>query len=267
MHGIGNDFVVIDLVAQSLSLDWADFAREICRPHFGVGADGVLLLSRDPSSTLCMDMLNPDGSVGGMCGNGVRCVSRLAVDRGYAPPQFDLRVGERLLQIDAQDELIAVNMGCYQLDATSLGLDPSATDPVIGLRFVHRSFAGFGTAVSMGNPHLVFLVEDLDAIDVEGVGKHFEHHPWFTQRCNVQFVQVLDWHSARIRTWERGAGLTLACGSGACASAVATSLAGRTGRKVLVHLPGGDLSISILDDGSVIMAGGAQTVFHGELSR
>ncbi len=264
MHGIGNDFVVVDLVAESHSVDWSVLAQDLCRQHFGVGADGLLLLSRDTNMVLRMTMFNPDGSEGGMCGNGVRCVSRLAVERCYASSAFDLKVGDRVLQIETGQDQVAVNMGTYSLEGSALGLSPSATDPIIGLRFQFDGFVGYGTAVSMGNPHLVFLVDDLDVVSVEAVGRHFEHHPWFTQRCNVQFAQVENWETILLRTWERGAGLTLACGSGACASAVAASLSGKTGRRVLVRLPGGDLTISVLEDESVIMSGPAETVFSGE---
>jgi diaminopimelate epimerase len=264
MHGFGNDFVVLDRLKDPSALeDEVALAKMICDRHFGVGSDGLLFLESGNGSAFRMRMLNPDGSDGGMCGNGVRCVAKLAQERGYVKDWMELQVGERSLNIDFVADDVRVDMGQYSLLAEDLGLLDTVTEPFIGGHIEAKGYAFQGVAVSMGNPHLVFTVEDVKAMNVASVGPIFEHHPWFRKRTNVQFVEVKNRTSVHVRTWERGAGETLACGSGACAVAVAMLLTGRCDPAIDVYLPGGVLKITVQPDRSVILQGAARVVFEG----
>lgn len=259
MQGIGNDFVVLDAIAHpELPGDLGDFARKVCDRKYGVGADGLLTLERGESTPFRMRMFNPDGSVGEMCGNGLRCVARLIGVRGYGDVStVKIETGAGVLHATIGDE-ISIDMGKYDLSPDSIGLQWS------GDRFVEElvSKSMRGTAVSMGNPHLVIFATDAAAIELDHVGPIFEHHPWFVNRTNVHFVQVIDRGHLIQRTWERGAGITLACGTGACASAVAGVLTDRSDRSVDIDLPGGRLHVDVAEDASVSMTGPAELVFE-----
>jgi diaminopimelate epimerase len=227
-----------------------------------------------------MRMWNPDGSESEMCGNGIRCVARYLIDEGIVGEGLGIPIetGAGLLVLeDAGDGRVRVDMGPARLTRGEIGMVGPASE-----RFVAQELSADasppnplpisengegewrGTAVSMGNPHLVILVDDVDKIDIAKLGPALEHHPHFPNRVNVHFVQVLDRGHVRQRTWERGAGATLACGTGACASVVAAHLNGLTERSVDVDLPGGRLHIDYSDDGRVYMTGPAETVFDGE---
>jgi len=273
MHGIGNDFVVIgaldDLPLPEEKL--SEFARFVCDRHFGVGADGVIWILPSQVADFKMRIFNPDGSEAEMCGNGIRCAAKWFYDRDYAKGkavQVETLAGIKTVWVQEENGkavAVTVDMGepifAPSLVPTSLGGGSEAIE-------VTLSVEGAGTyivsAVSMGNPHCVVFVNDVDNFPVETIGPRIEHHPAFPKRTNVEFVQVLSRNEMKVRVWERGAGLTLACGTGACASLVIASRTGRTDRKAKVHLPGGTLTIEWRDDGRIYMTGPAVEVFRGE---
>ncbi len=273
MHGIGNDFVVIgaldDLPLPEEKL--SEFARFVCDRHFGVGADGVIWILPSQVADFKMRIFNPDGSEAEMCGNGIRCAAKWFYDRDYAKGkavQVETLAGIKTVWVQEENGkavAVTVDMGepifAPSLVPTSLGEGSEAIE-------VPLSVEGAGTylvsAVSMGNPHCVIFVNDVDNFPVETIGPRIEHHPAFPKRTNVEFVQVLSRNEMKVRVWERGAGLTLACGTGACASLVIASRTGRTDRKAKVHLPGGTLTIEWRDDGRIYMTGPAVEVFRGE---
>ncbi len=273
MHGIGNDFVVIgaldDLPLPEEKL--SEFARFVCDRHFGVGADGVIWILPSQVADFKMRIFNPDGSEAEMCGNGIRCAAKWFYDRDYAKGkavQVETLAGIKTVWVQEENGkavAVTVDMGepifAPSLVPTSLGEGSEAIE-------VPLSVEGVGTyivsAVSMGNPHCVIFVNDVDNFPVETIGPRIEHHPAFPKRTNVEFVQVLSRNEMKVRVWERGAGLTLACGTGACASLVIASRTGRTDRKAKVHLPGGTLTIEWRDDGRIYMTGPAVEVFWGE---
>lgn len=272
MQGIGNDFVVIDTLRDSVSLSGLPaLARSVCDRKFGVGADGLIFVLRREDK-LEMAMLNPDGSLSEMCGNGLRCFARLAVDRGYASGSFPVLTGAGELTVTAT---AAAPVATSQANNTE---SPSAASPKqsitidmgeasfpLGKALVDLNDGFRAVHVSMGNPHIVIITENVDAIPLEEVGPQLEHHPLFPQRTNVHFVQVVNRTEIKQRTWERGAGITLACGTGACACAVATAILGLTEGEILNHLPGGDLDLKFQEDGHVLMTGNAEYVFEGVL--
>ncbi len=272
MQGIGNDFVVVDTLRDSVSLSGLPaLARSVCDRKFGVGADGLIFVLRKEDK-LEMAMLNPDGSLSEMCGNGLRCFARLAVDRGYANGTFSVLTGA--------GELTVTTTGCSNHCAESLESETNivavAAAPItidmgkatfpLGCALIDLNDGFHAVHVSMGNPHIVIISENVDAVPLEEVGPQLEHHPLFPQRTNVHFVQVLSRTEIKQRTWERGAGITLACGTGACACIGATVTLGLTDRMVLNHLPGGDLHLEYEESGNVRMTGPAEYVFEGFLS-
>jgi diaminopimelate epimerase len=262
-HGAGNDFVVVDGRAAggrhhaepALATDWPALARRLCDRHFGVGADG-LLVAAPPSGAGAaqrMRMFNPDGSEAEMCGNGLRCFVRWLVERGEVPPGTTLAVetGAGVLAVEAGlDGRIAAQMGPPMLRPAEIPLAPRAAEgqpgdgPVLRLPLRVPQGEFEATCVSMGNPHAVVFVPDVAGIALEAVGPALERHPAFPQRTNVEFCQVLSQDRLRVRVWERGAGITLACGTGACATVVAARLRGAVGPRVTVELPGGELEVA-----------------------
>ncbi len=265
MQGIGNDFVMLDGLREPLpETDLPALARRANDRRLGVGGDGLILVERGETAPYRMRMFNPDGSESEMCGNGVRCFARLLKDRGYLESDVArVETGAGVLELTLLPEgRVRVDMGVAELDPARIGMAG-----VSGGRFVDAPFGAYrATAVSMGNPHAVIFVPDAAAVDLETVGPELERSPLFPRRVNVHFVQVLSRAELVQRTWERGAGITLACGTGACACAVAAFETGRAGRDVLVHLPGGDLAIAYGEDGRVLMTGPAETVFTGTLT-
>ncbi len=262
MHGIGNDFVMVDVIADGLpSNDLAKLAREANDRRFGIGGDGLILVEKSDGGRFRMRMFNPDGSESEMCGNGIRCFAKLLRDHGHTRESsvpVETGAGTLVVQL-LGDGRVRVDMGQARLTRGEIGMlgEPSE-------KFVESPVDGYlGTAVSMGNPHLVIFVDDVTAVDLASDGSRLERSGLFPKRVNVHFVQVLGDRLCQ-RTWERGAGATLACGTGACAVAVAAHLTGRAGRKSLIELPGGALEIEYLQDGRVLMTGPAETVFEGE---
>jgi diaminopimelate epimerase len=261
MHGIGNDFVLIDTIRDGQFIGDVSLAsRHFCDRNTGVGADGLILVERS-GEMLEMKMFNPDGSASEMCGNGLRTFGRLCHDRAYGGDEFPVKTGAGILTVKClPGQFISINMGQAILDPAKIGMVN-----VSGDKFVNEDIGNgfFGTAISMGNPHLVIFVDDVKAIDLEGEGVRFENSRLFQNRTNVHFIQVISDSEITQRTWERGAGATLACGTGACASAVAAYLNHKTGRNVKVNLQGGTLQVDYLEDGSVQMTGSAEYSFDG----
>lgn len=271
MQGIGNDYVYVNCFEETVS-DPNGVARLVSDRHFGIGSDGLILIKPSAVADCEMDMYNADGSRGAMCGNGIRCVAKYAYDHGIVNKKqitvatgsgiktLNLTVGE-----DNKVTLVRVNMGKPQLEAKSIPVvsekEQVIDEPITVDGTVYRM-----TGVSMGNPHAVVCVEDVDHFPLEKVGPLFEHHGFFPDRVNTEFIRVMDRKNVQMRVWERGAGETWACGTGACAVAVACIINGYTDREVTVHLRGGDLEI-FWDEmsGDVYMTGPAEEVFTGEI--
>jgi len=275
MHGIGNDFVMVNGFQNGLDESTvAELARAVCDRKFGVGSDGLILAVPGQKERFAMRMWNPDGSESEMCGNGIRCFANFVRDEGLTPETaFPVETGAGLLAVELMpDGRVRVDMGMAWLKRGEIGMTGPPVDtfidqPVPNIEpsaIRNPQSAVTATAVSMGNPHLVVFVDDVAPIDLEKVGPVFEHNALFPNRVNTHFVQVLTTSHIRMRTWERGAGATLACGTGACACAVASFLNGHTGRCAVVSLPGGDLEIEYSEDGTVYMTGPSETVFVGD---
>jgi len=269
MHGIGNDYVYVNALEERVD-DPAGLARLVSDRHFGIGSDGLILILGDAQADVRMRMFNADGSEGQMCGNGIRCVAKYAWDRGLArnnPMRVATAAGVKTIQLeigpDDKVALASVDMGEPILGGRAI---PVALDAD---RVIDQPIEALGrslrmTCVSMGNPHAVFYVDDAAAVDLERIGPAIENHPLFPQRVNAHFVQVHSPTEATMRTWERGSGITLACGTGASAVCVAGVLTGRTDRSLLTHLPGGDLRLEWRQsDNHVIMTGPATEVYQG----
>ncbi|CAO3432995.1 diaminopimelate epimerase [Azospirillum doebereinerae] len=280
MHGLGNDFIVVEEKALSgLDLDPAQLARRMCHRQTGIGADGLLLVSGpDPDDAVGMRVLNPDGSESSMCGNGIRCVARYVHDRAILRrPVLSVRTraGVMTVVVGLDGDTVTglrIDMGLPQFDAALIPVRAGA-DPVA---LLVGGASGSGTAVSsdgapplrfhavgLGVPHAVTFVEALDDAQVRGTGPRVERHPLFPEGVNVNFVLPLARDRLRVRTWERGAGATLACGSGACAAMVVAARRGLTGPRVTVELELGELSVEQQADGRVFMTGPAEHVCTG----
>jgi diaminopimelate epimerase len=257
MHGLGNDFVVVDARTGGAPVT-AALARALGDRNRGIGFDQLAVLRPGQGVAADVDFWNSDGTPADACGNATRCVARmLMAESGFAA--LDLRTGRGVLHAeDAGGGLTRVNMGPPQLTWSEVPLArPMDLDAL--------PLDGNPGAVGMGNPHCVFVVSDAEAVDVAGIGRSIEYDSLFPERTNVEFVQVLDRETIRMRVWERGGMITLACGSGACAAAVVTARRGLTGRRVTVNLDGGPLGIDWRDDG-VWMTGPTTLVFEGTLS-
>lgn len=271
LQGLGNDYLYLDGIAAALpSPDvLPSLAVKMSDRHFGVGADGIITLERGTVMPLRMRMWNADGSEGEMCGNGIRGLAKLAYERGYVRnDEFAVETGAgvivpRVYADGGTVRQVRVDMGIPRWRRSEI---PMAGEP--GGDCVQQSIDIDGcsvvlSAVSMGNPHAVLFVDDVDAAPVHTLGPILEQHALFPRRVNVEFVQVVRSDALRMRVWERGSGETLACGTGACAAVVVASATGRTGRDVTVHLPGGDLEIQWMDDQHVQMTGPSVEVFSG----
>ncbi len=272
MHGAGNDYVYVDAFQQQID-DPATLAQQVSDRNFGIGSDGLILILPSDLADVRMRMFNADGSEAEMCGNGIRCVAKYAYDRSLVDStsiRIETGAGVRTLELFPNElglvEKVRVNMGAPALLRSEL---PMYGEPCS--QFIDEEITACGdlfraTCISMGNPHCVVFVEDLDSFDLPRFGAALEHHPLFPRRINVEFVQVLSPREVRQRTWERGAGETLACGTGASAVTVAGVLTGRTERSILNHLSGGDLEMEWSHSGDVFMAGPAVEVFEGHYS-
>ena len=267
MHGAGNDFVILDLRQSNARVD-ATFARVLADRQKGVGCDQVISLEPSRRADVFMRIHNPDGSEAQACGNGSRCVTSLLFrESGHDKILIESCAGLLKGEI-GPDGLVQVDMGPAYLDWREIPLAFEADTLSLDLTYQPRQGPKLTApcVVSMGNPHAVFFVEDLEAIDIPTVGPILENHDVFPERANIGFVQILGQDRLRLRVWERGAGLTLACGSGACAALVASHRRGKCARRAYLTVDGGELIIEWREtDGHVLMSGGVATAFSGIL--
>ncbi len=263
MHGLGNDFVVLDGREASLPIGVPQ-ARAIGNRRTGVGFDQLLIMrpAKNSAADVFMEIRNTDGSEAEACGNGTRCVAALVMDELGRDAIGVETVAGVLLAMRREDGLVSVDMGPANLDWGDIPLAQSADTLHIELEDAPLSDA---VGVNIGNPHAVFFVDDAEAVNLTAIGPQLETHPMFPARSNIEMVSVLDTDKLRMRVWERAVGITQACGSGACAVAVAAHRRGLTGRSVEVVLDGGSLFLDWRDDGHVLMAGPTATVFNGHL--
>jgi diaminopimelate epimerase len=291
MQGLGNDYVYVDCFQEPMPADPAAMATKVADRHFGIGGDGLILICPSKVADARMRMFNADGSESEMCGNGVRCVAKYVYDHGIArKPTLKIETGNGVLDLDVRlkddrVQSVRVDMGEPILEAGKIPATPpdhDPTKPIINLPYgyaiVLMDDEGGSeeitadaeideqmTCVSMGNPHVVFFCKNVAAVPLDELGPYFENHEMFPKRINVHFVQVHSPGEVTMRTWERGSGVTLACGTGASAVCVAGVLTGRSARKVLAHLPGGDLELEWNESNNhVYMTGPAVEVFSGE---
>lgn len=275
MHGLGNDFIVIEDLESEIEFS-PDAVQWFCNRHFGIGADGLILVrpATSPEADFYMHYINSDGTFAEMCGNGVRCFAKYLVDRGLVDSDDDEIVVETLgglkpISVERDSDgllyLATVNMGQPELAASEI---PTTLlgDPVRDVALETEVGTFEVTCVSMGNPHCIIWVDDVDTAPVRSVGPLIEEHPAFPKRTNVEFAQLAEDGVIRLRVWERGCGETLACGTGACATLVAASLAGKVDHEAIIDLPGGELAISWdKESGDVFMTGTATEVFTGSM--
>lgn len=270
MHGAGNDYVYVNTFEESLPAPPAQLAPLVSDRHFGIGGDGLILIEPSDIADARMRMFNSDGSEAEMCGNGLRCVAKYVYDHSIArKPELSLETGAGVLAVELviEDNLatqVRVNMGPPILDAAKIPTTFSQS-PVVSQKLVVAGRELEVTCVSMGNPHCVIFVDKADDELVLGLGPKIEHAPEFPARVNVEFVEIISPSEVRQRTWERGSGETLACGTGASAVCVAGVLTGKLERRILNHLLGGDLILEWgEEDPSVYMTGPAEEVFSGQ---
>jgi len=279
MHGAGNDYVYVDCFAEPTPADPAALAPRISDRHKGVGGDGLILVEPSLRAAARMRMFNADGSESEMCGNGVRCVAHLVVARGRAPAgTVSIETGRGLLTLivrptGPRSSQVRVDMGEPLLDASVIPVDGFGTSRVLDVPCAALGSeepwwheAGLDprmTCVSMGNPHVVFYCRDVTAVPLETIGPRIERHALFPRRVNVHFVEVRSPEHVIMRTWERGSGITQACGTGASAVCVSGVLTNRTGPRLGADLPGGRLELEWNGSGSVFMTGPAEEVFTG----
>ena len=272
MQGIGNDYVYVNCFEETVK-DPAAVAGYVSDRHFGIGSDGLILIKPSDIADCEMDMYNLDGSQGAMCGNGIRCVAKYVYDYGIVKKEnisVSTKSGIKYLDLTVRNgkvALVRVNMGSPVLTASQIPV-VSSTEEMINAPLKVNGETYYITAVSMGNPHAIVYMTDVDHLDIGEIGPYFENHMAFPDRVNTEFVEVLDDHTLKMRVWERGSGETLACGTGACAVAVASILNGHVdGEKpVTVKLLGGDLEIFWdRQENLVYMTGPAATVFDGEI--
>lgn len=271
MHGIGNDYVYVNCFQEKVD-NPSEVAKFVSDRHFGVGSDGLILIKPSQIADCEMDMYNLDGSQGAMCGNGIRCVAKYVYDYGIVP-KTTLRIatksGIKELNLTVENgkvSLVRVNMGSPILETSKIPV-VSDQSQAVNQPIKVNGHTYYFTGVSMGNPHAVVYLDDVDNLDIEKIGPAFEKHPVFPDRVNTEFVKVIDRKTLKMRVWERGSGETLACGTGACAVAVSSILNNLTGEEVTVKLLGGDLKIhwDRLEN-LVYMTGPATTVFDGEIT-
>ncbi len=270
MHGAGNDYVYVNCFDQSLE-DPAAVARQVSDRHFGIGSDGLILIMPSEVADVRMRMFNADGSEAEMCGNGIRCVAKYAFDHGLVNAlEIRVETGNGVLPLtmfpgdQGRIARVRVNMGRPGLTRQEIPMVAPSLEQVVEVPLEVAGETYRVTCVSMGNPHAVVYVDHVETFPVEKIGPLIENHACFPRRTNVEFVQVVSPDEVIQRTWERGAGETLACGTGASAVTVAGVLTGKTRARIVNHLRGGDLEMEWLENGPVMMTGPAVEVFSGE---
>ena len=280
MQGAGNDYVYVDCTKTQLE-NASQIAIKVSDRHFGIGSDGLILIKNSKVADFFMEMYNADGSQSQMCGNGIRCVGKFVYDFGLTDKTevaVETLAGIKYLTLhhgkDGKIESVTVDMGAPELEPAKVPVDisqfkDSSEGPIISRELTVNGQDYKVTAVSMGNPHsIVYLPQDIDIkkFDLDAVGPYFESHPAFPERVNAEFIQVVDRANLNMRVWERGSAETWACGTGACASLVATVLNNMCDEEATLHLLGGDLRIRWdRDKNTVFMQGPAVTVFEGEI--
>ena len=269
MQGLGNDYVYIDGINQKIEKE-SSLARFVSDRHFGIGSDGLILICKRDVADFKMRVFNSDGSEAEMCGNGIRCVGKFVYDKGLTKKtilEIETLAGIKKLELNIKDnkvETVKVDMGEPILEAEEIPVISQSSPAKLELEVFEKNFEF--TCVSMGNPHAITIVDNVKDFDVEKYGKVIEIDKHFPKRINVEFIEILNKNEMKMRVWERGAGETLACGTGACASVVSCILNELTDRKVKVHLLGGILDIEWnKENNHVYMTGPAVTVFEGTL--
>jgi len=274
MQGLGNDFILIDCLSKPLgdSSFLSCLAKRLCNRNFGIGADGLILILPSSKADLRMRIINFDGSEAEMCGNGIRCFAKYVYENKIVTKsKFTVEtlagiIIPELIIVNKKVSGIKVDMGIPKLRRREIPMIGEDSPTVIDETLKVNPEQIFKiTCVSMGNPHCIIFTDDVKSIAVSEIGPQIENHSLFPQKTNVEFIQVLNRKEVNFRVWERGVGETLACGTGACASLVASILNKKTDRQTLIHLPGGDLDIHWADDGHVYMTGPAELVFRGEM--
>ena len=270
MHGLGNDYIYINGFEEIVA-DPGELAIKVSDRHFGIGSDGIVLIMPSDSCDFRMRMFNNDGSEAEMCGNASRCVAKYVYDFGLTDKEeitLETLAGVKILKmqiIDGKVDTVTVNMGAPIIKAADIPVI-SSKDQVIDEPLVIEGTEYRITCVSMGNPHCISYIDDIRAFNLETIGPKIENHEIFPKRINAEFAKVVDRKNIDMRVWERGSGETLACGTGACATLVASVLNDYTDRKATLHLLGGDLEIEWNEaDNNVYMTGPATTVFQGEI--
>lgn len=269
MHGIGNDYVYINCFEHGIE-DPEQLAIKMSPRRFSVGADGVILICPSDVADAKMRMFNLDGSEGKMCGNGVRCVGKFIYDSGIARKSIvTIETLSGIKTLEIKDEggkavSVTVDMGKPEFAPENIPAKANA-DKIINMPITAGDKEYNITALSMGNPHAVTFCDEIDSLNLEKIGPNFEHHDMFPEQVNTEFIRVIDQNTLQMRVWERGSGETFACGTGACAAAVAAVENGYCKRdtEITVHLVGGDLFITYISDGTVFMRGGAEKVYDG----
>lgn len=272
MHGAGNDYIYVDCTEKMLT-DINETARKVSDRHFGIGSDGLVLICKSDKADFRMDMYNSDGSQAEMCGNATRCVGKYVHDKGLTDKTtitLETLAGIKILELNLGDDgtvkTVRVNMGAPELVPKNIPIDSDKD------RFIMEPVEVCGkeykvTGVSMGNPHAVTYIDDTDSLEIEKIGPEFETHKLFPKKINTEFAQIVDRNTIKMRVWERGAGETLACGTGACATLVASTLNGFVDGEADLVLLGGTLHIKWdKDDNNVYMTGPAEFVFDGEIT-
>ncbi len=270
MQGCGNDYIYVDGGKEKVE-DKAALAVRLSDRHFGIGSDGLIFINPSDEGDFEMQMFNADGSEAEMCGNGIRCVAKYIYDKGLKRAErLRIKTGAGIKEVelkikDQEVESVTVDMGIPILEKEKIPV-LSKEESTVGMKIDVNGTLRTVTCVSMGNPHCVVFVDDVNAIDIEKEGPFFENNAAFPKKINTEFVHVRDEKNIDMRVWERGSGETLACGTGACASVVACVLNGLTQRKIAVKLLGGTLDIEYAEkDGHIYMTGHAVTVFEGEI--
>ena len=282
MHGAGNDYVYLDLIAETLPVDPAALAVRLSDRHFGIGSDGLILILPSGRADVRMRMFNADGSESAMCGNGIRCLAKYVLDEGLCPgPELTVETGRGVLTLSAGRDAggrvtsVTVDMGAPMLAPADIPAVTLGDAPVVARMLEFPAPSGWRgetpirhavTLVSMGNPHCILFVNEVEHFPVDVLGPVIEHAAYFPERCNIHFVELIEEGFVRVRTWERGSGETLACGTGASAVCVALGLTQGWRQPVRARLSGGELVLHWRDDGHVSMRGPAVEVFRGEVT-
>lgn len=268
-HGLGNDFVIVNGMQESIA-DYRQQAIAVCDRNFGIGADGLVVLLPSAIADFNMRIFNPDGSEADMCGNATRCVARYLYENKLTDKTvitLETLAGiitPELMFANGRLATVRVDMGIPRLKRGEIPVSGTAEEQVINSPLLVGGERYAVTCVSMGNPHCVIFVEDIAQIKLADIGPQIETHPVFPKKTNVEFLQVMDRQTIRMRVWERGAGITKACGTGASAALVAAVVNGHTDRKATVRLDGGDLLLEWADNDHIYMSGPAVEVFRGE---